>query len=239
MIDEPSIRRVDRQSPGCRTIRRADGSSDGRGRTSKDARRKRHVRLADRMNNSHCCSVCSLSGGLVGWQPAAFVCRVCGKVVRVLGDVRNGFRTNLCSISVGSARTCLFFVRSRPYLLRSDCKGIFIVLGKVFAAAAVHHRRVRATFQLEFARSDSAARGGDSYHLPLLTDRCFAIAKRAGPDYEMKEYNRASLYWLLVAMTACLSRCADLGSPRVCVRGVSYPGPQHEPESYWPAIGFW
>ena len=28
----------------------------------------------------------------------------------------------------------------------------------------------------------------------------YAIAKRAGPDYKLKEYNRASLYWLLVAM---------------------------------------
>ena len=28
----------------------------------------------------------------------------------------------------------------------------------------------------------------------------YAIAKRAGPDYRLKEYNRASLYWLLVAM---------------------------------------
>lgn len=26
----------------------------------------------------------------------------------------------------------------------------------------------------------------------------YAIAKRAGPDYQLKEYNRASLYWLLV-----------------------------------------
>ncbi len=28
----------------------------------------------------------------------------------------------------------------------------------------------------------------------------YAIAKRAGSDYKLKEYNRASLYWLLVAM---------------------------------------
>ncbi len=28
----------------------------------------------------------------------------------------------------------------------------------------------------------------------------YAIAKQAGPDYKLKEYNRASLYWLLVAM---------------------------------------
>jgi signal peptidase I len=28
----------------------------------------------------------------------------------------------------------------------------------------------------------------------------YAIAKRAGADYKLKEYNRASLYWLLVAM---------------------------------------
>jgi signal peptidase I len=28
----------------------------------------------------------------------------------------------------------------------------------------------------------------------------YAIAKRAGPDYKLKEYNRASLYWLLVVM---------------------------------------
>ena len=28
----------------------------------------------------------------------------------------------------------------------------------------------------------------------------YAIAKRVGPDYKLKEYNRASLYWLLVAM---------------------------------------
>ncbi len=30
-------------------------------------------------------------------------------------------------------------------------------------------------------------------------DAC-AISKRVGPDYQMKEYNRASLYWLLIAM---------------------------------------
>jgi signal peptidase I len=28
----------------------------------------------------------------------------------------------------------------------------------------------------------------------------YAIAKRSGPDYRLKEYNRASLYWLLVVM---------------------------------------
>lgn len=28
----------------------------------------------------------------------------------------------------------------------------------------------------------------------------YAIAKRAGPDYQLKEYNRSSLYWLLIAM---------------------------------------
>jgi signal peptidase I len=28
----------------------------------------------------------------------------------------------------------------------------------------------------------------------------YAIARRAGPDYKLKEFNRASLYWLLVAM---------------------------------------
>lgn len=28
----------------------------------------------------------------------------------------------------------------------------------------------------------------------------YAIAKRAGTDYKLKEYNRASLYWLLIAM---------------------------------------
>ncbi len=28
----------------------------------------------------------------------------------------------------------------------------------------------------------------------------YAIAKRTGPDYQLKEYNRASLYWLLIVM---------------------------------------
>ena len=41
----------------------------------------------------------------------------------------------------------------------------------------------------------------------------YAIAKRAGPDYKLKEYNRARLYWLLVAMQ------------------LAYPVAQHEPQS--------
>ena len=67
----------------------------------------------------------------------------------------------------------------------------------------------------------------------------YAIAKRAGPDYKLKEYNRASLYWLLVAMQLAYPVALTWGSSRVCLRGVPHPDAQHEPQSFWPAIGFW
>ena len=106
--------------------------------------------------------------------------------------------------------------------------GALLVLGKVFAAAAVDPRRVRATFQWSLARSVAGACGGDTCHFPLRADRCLCHREASWSRLRAEGVQPGELVRGARRNAACLSGRADLGTSRVCLRGVPHPDGNHE-----------